>query len=932
MILNGMLRLLPGKCAQSRRDSQSSQRAQPPEARIKERRALYNHGIPMGALSQGSQLGAYEILNFIGAGGMGEVYRARDTRLGRDVAIKILAETFAHDADKLARFEREARVLASLNHPNIAAIYGFEQAGDTKFLVMEYVSGKTLRGPMPVEEALPIANQIAEGLEAAHEKCIIHRDLKPTNIKITPEGKAKVLDFGLAKAMLPEGTTSSPGPDSPTISVASTREGFILGTAAYMSPEQARGKPVDKRADIWAFGCVLYEMLTGKPVFAGDTVTDTLAAVVRNEPDLAAVPEVVRGVLRRCLQKDPARRLRDIADARLELEEAPEKTTTERPRRQWLPWAVAAATATCALIAALLWPRTPQAAPGQVVRSTMLLQGRSNPRAVAVSRDGSHVAYLSAPPGPIFLRRMDQFESKPVPGTENASAVFFSPDGQWLGFADSNKLKKVPVNGGAPMTVYDTGSASQSGGVANSGASWGANGDIIFGGGSDGLMRISADGGNPEVLTTLDEKNGERAHRWPRFLPDGRSVLFTIASSGAAAAYDDSKIAVFDLSTQRRHILIEGGSCAHYLSTGHLIYWRDAALFAVPFNAKQLRVTGPAVPVLQRVSGMSGVGFGDFDVSESGTLAYIPGGDLTSSLLLWVDRQGKAEPLPAAPRPYLSLQISPDGRRVALAIGPLRSRSDIWIYDLSREALTRVTSQPGAFDPVWAPDGKRIAFRFRPTPRNNNLAWVYADSSSEVELLLTLKAQSILPGLSWTPDGRTLVFTETSPAGVADLWVLSIGGERKSRPFYETPFTKATPAISPDGRWLAYVSDEDGRPQIYVRGAPRADGLPAAPGKWLISTDGGDAPRWSRNGRELFYRDRGKLIAVAIEPGPQFQAGTPKVLFEGNYHTHAYDVSPDGRRFLMVKPEGSVHQDPGAQQMHIIVDWVEELKRLASSG
>ncbi len=878
----------------------------------------------------GRTLGRYQITDQLGAGGMGEVWRARDARLGRDVAIKILPPAFAQDPERLARFEREAQVLAALNHPNIAAVYGLEEADGAPCLVLEMVPGETLRGPVSPDEALLIARQIIDALEEAHEKGIVHRDLKPANIKITPEGKVKVLDFGLAKAL--EGDAAAHlSTQSPTLTVAAlTRGGVLLGTAAYMSPEQARGKPVDKRSDIWAFGCVLYEMLTGKQAFGGETVTDSLAAIVKNEPDWSALPEStppqVRRLLQRCLEKDPKRRLRDIGEARILLDE-PAPAITPQPASiphppapiPRMPWAVAAAAAAAAAVGFWGWLGAPEPAARPVMRLTAALPSTTGARWLAVSRDGTRLAFRGD--NQIYVRSGDQFEAKRVPGTEGAFGVFLSPDGQWIAYGDRSKLKKVPVNGGAPITLCDGG--------AGYGASWGPDGNIVFAtAGSWGLKRVSSAGGKPEDLTKPDVQKGE-THRWPEVLPDGSGVLFTIGGA-AFASWDDAKIAVLDLKTGRQRVLVEGGTVARYVPTGHLVYWRAGSLFAVPFDLRRLEVTGQAVPVLEGVAGVASVGFADFGISNTGMLAYVPGGAEGSNMhLAWVDRQGKAQLLAAPPKPYYSPRVSPDGRRVAMSMGDARAASDIWVYDVDRSTLTRVTFQAGAWAPAWTPDGRSLVYRSKAGDKGT-FALAAADGSAGVQTLALVDMQAF--GGQLSPDGKLLVFPQPGKAGKIDLWTVAVdtsaAGEPKPSAFLETAFDKFAPAFSPDGRWIAYQSSETGQMQVYVQGAPRAGGSPAA-GKWQISTDGGTVPVWARSGRELFYRNADKVMAVEVVPGPSFRAGTPKTLFEGRYARGGYDAAPDGKRFLMMQ---SAQSEAGPAQLHVVMNWFEELRRRAPAN
>jgi Tol biopolymer transport system component len=891
-------------------------------------------------LASGARLGPYEILSPLGSGGMGEVYRANDTKLGRDVAIKVLPEAFAHDPDRLSRFQREAKMLAALNHPNIATIHGLEQSNGTSYLVMELVSGETLQqriareGRLPIEEALGVCRQIAEALEAAHEKGIIHRDLKPANVKMTPEGRVKVLDFGLAKAFA-GGESGSDLSNSPTLSAAGTMRGVILGTAAYMSPEQARGKVVDKRTDIWAFGCVLYEVLTGQQAFQGDTVTEILAAVLRGEPDWpalpAATPTKVRDLLRHCLQKDRTLRLRDAGDACIELQEALAAPSV-RPSvidpavRGWRQAVVLGlAGLVVAVVAGLAaWNLKPAASrpvtravitlpPGQQVPLAGLYD---NGPALALSPDGTHLAYVAMQGGTqqLYRRAMDGWEARPVPGTEGAVAPFFSPDGQELGFFASRlgggTLRKVTLSGGAPIMLGDF--------LYPFGASWGNHGRIAFVPSlSAGLQQVSEAGGAPQPLIRL--ANGE-AQGWPEFLPDGKAVLFA-----ALAGPGEAEVAVQSLATGERRNLNLKGAQPRYAHSGHLVYAQGGNLMAVPFDPQRLTVTGAPVSVIEGVVQSPTTLAAQYSISATGTLVYLQGTGVQAapSRLVWVDRKGEERALPQPARGYGTPRVSPDGRLVAVLI-----EGDIWVGDLARGTLTRLTSQgsPNIMG-AWTPDGKRIAFgSFREgSPRN--LVWQLADGSGAADRLARAKPASQAP-TSWSPDGQLLAFEETNPTTRWDIWVLRIS-DRKADPFLNTQFNEGAPRFSPDGHWLAYVSDESGRFETYVQP------YPGPGGKTSISTDGGTEPVWNRNGRELFYRSGNKMMAVDIATQPSFAASKPRVIFEGPYVLAGttmpeYDVSPDGEHFLMLKPAESAQ---GAlKQINVVLNWFEELKQKVPTG
>jgi len=891
------------------------------------------------AIQSGAHLGPYEITGAIGAGGMGEVYRAHDPKLGRDVAIKVLPEAFARDADRMARFQREAKVLASLNHPNIATIYGLEDSDSTHALVMELVEGPTLadrlkQGPIPVDEAVRIAKQIADALEYAHERGIIHRDLKPANVKVTNDDAVKVLDFGLAKA-LESDPSSFDISTSPTISRMATMQGVLLGTAAYMSPEQAKGKSVDRRADIWAFGCVLYEMLTGKKAFQGDAVTDTLAAVIRAEPDWsqlpAATPMRVRVLTQRCLQKDPKQRLRDIGDARISLDEV--LSGAQEPgqslaaighpaQRRWL-WILAGFAGALILAGAAGfagWTLKPDPAK-PVTRSVInlppgqRLAGLAQP-ALAISADGRALAYVATAQGgseqQIYLRAMDGTEAKPIRGTEGATDPFFSPDGQWLGFFADGKLKKIPVSGGVAQTLAEV--------VNLYGATWGNQGTIIFAPLTTVLKQVPDGGGNSQTVTRLGK--GENFQGWPEFLPSGRAVIF--AGAPGTGNWTAARIAVQSVGSGEHRTLVQGATAPGYAPSGHLVYAQDGSLMAVPFDVHRLEVTGAAVPAIEGVLQSPVTGSAQYGISATGSLVYVPGSvQGEQSKLVWVNRNGTEQALAAPARAYLNPRLSPDGQRVAVSIS--EQEAQIWLYDLSRETLTRFTFEGTSNQyPVWTPDGKRIAFRSN-KEGPLNIYWQIADGSGGLERLSA--ADEAQTPNSWSPDGRLLAFMELTTPG-QNIWVLRIG-DRKAEPFTGTAFVNGAPEFSPDGHWLAYISDESGHREIYVQA------YPGPGGRWQVSTDGGTEPVWNRNGRELFYRNGDKMMAVDVAARPAFTSGRPRMLFEGPYEPTPvtfpnYDVSPDGQRFLMLKP---VEQEATAPtQINVVLNWTEELKRLVPTG
>ena len=892
------------------------------------------------------RIGVYQVLGPLGTGGMGEVYRARDTTLGREVAIKILPRAFTSDPDRLARFEREARVLATLNHPHVGAIYGFEvgpaEAGPhVHALVLELVEGETLaeriaRGAVPVPEALAIARQIAEALDAAHEKGIVHRDLKPANIKITPDGVVKVLDFGLAKAGVGLGTT----PDltqSPTMTVGGTRDGIILGTAAYMSPEQARGQAVDKRSDIWSFGCVLYEMLTGHVAFHGHTVSDTIAAILEREADWkvlpAEAPPALRVLLRRCLEKDRRERVADISTALFVLEEqaslaAPGGVASVPPlprRLGW--WHVAALAGVASVVTAVagvgVW-FTMRPAPPSVVRTTITTSGSTaltlsglDPD-VAITRDGSRVVYRGD--NQLLVRALNQLEPTVLSGLGAPEGVFTSPDGQWIGFFDGVLLlKKVAIAGGPPVTVCAIEGTPK-------GATWGEDGTVVFATNAlaTGLQRVSAAGGEPTVLTKPDPARGESDHLWPEFLPGGNAVLFTITPAGGGI--EDARVAVLDLKSGTSTVLIRGGSHAHYVPTGHLVYGVAGTLRAVAFDLGRLEVVGSAEPVLEGVV-MNSFGGTDVAVAANGSLVYVPGsaGGGRQQTVMSVDRHGRASPLPGLPRDsYRDVRVSPDGARLALA-----TQSDVWTYDFERATLSRLTTDPGADrSPLWTPDGQRIIFTSRRAGYQELFSRPADGTASDQPLLTRAKDLLDLQANGWSADGRQLLFAEVTPNHQCAIGQIATEHPSAANMLVTRASCNWYAAVSPNGRWIAYESSVSGPGEIYVERYPELGN------RQQISTGGGRVPLWSRDGRELFFssQDGRKMLAVPVQFGTTLVIGRPQVLFEFPMDVilsgRPYDIAPDGR-FLII-PNGQADFGGGtASNLIVVQNWSEELKRLA---
>jgi len=912
-------------------------------------------------LTPGARLGAYEVVEAIGAGGMGEVYRARDLKLGRDVALKILPDHFVGDPDRVARFEREAQVIASLNHPNIAMIYGFQDSDGVKALVLELVEGDPLsvliaRRPLPLDETVAIARQIADALEAAHDKGIVHRDLKPDNVKISPDGKIKVLDFGLAKMLEPEMAQNPTymGTMSPTLSIHATYGGVILGTAAYMSPEQARGKPVDRRTDIWSFGCVLFEMLTGKQTFEpGETISDAVAHILTREPDWNALPadtpSHVRTLLRRCLQKDPHKRLPHIGLVRLELDEgahtpaADQSRSTEPAPRdnrsaKGRVIAVGAIAAAIAIGAVATWAlmRRPTESHRPVrfsVISSQPFVSNAFFNNLAISPDGTRFVYIAGAPGgeqQMMMRPLDQLEAVAMKGITSAGSPFFSPDSRSIGFfvPASSEMKRVSIDGGPAVTLARFQGTPR-------GASWGPDNTIVFATNdpTTGLLRIRAGGGEPTVLTKPDPARGEGEHYFPSFLPGGKAVLFTVTP--ANGVIENAQVAVLDLTTGQTKTLV-GGTHARYVASGHLVYASGGSLRAVRFDLEHLTVVGDPLPVVDQVRTL-GTGAALFDISDNGTLVFIPGGFNASvgapRSLVWVDRHGVETAIPVPIRSYVFARISPDGQRAAVDIRD--QENDIWIWDFKRQTLTKLTFNPGADAwPIWTPDGKHIVFA---SARGAfiNLFWQPSDGTGMAERLTT-SANSQNPH-SFSPDGKTLIVQEVIGGNGADLTTLDMTpvlgktptGKLETQPLLHTPAQENAGEISPDGHWIAYYSNSTGRPEVYVRAFPNVDGG----GQWLVSTNGGSRPAWNKNGRELFFLGLdGVMMSVPVQTTPTFTPGNPVKLFDGQQFAggqsgRLYDVSADGQRFLMIKEGSEAGAKPPPPTLTVVVDWLAELKQ-----
>lgn len=875
------------------------------------------------SVTTGAHLGPYEIQDRLGVGGMGEVFRAQDTRLGRSVAIKISAERFSE------RFEREARLIAALNHPNICTLYDV----GPDYLVMELVEGPTLadrlaEGPMPLDEALGVARQIAEALRAAHEKGIVHRDLKPANIKLKPDGTVKVLDFGLATATSAAATGLSTA-DSPTFTMGSTQAGTILGTAGYMAPEQARGRPVDKRADIWAFGAVLYEMLSGGKLFEGETVSDSLANILTKEPDFNRVPFQARRLLRSCLQKDPRQRLNDIGDALLLLDE-PGTTVTVAGRRSvwlWLGPVLALVAAIVLDVAGWLHWR---AAPAQQESLRFQIQPPEKVTLAAtgpfaLSPDGRKLVFAGIDNGEqkLWIRSMDSLEAHAVAGTNftRAAPMFWSPDSRFVAFESDGKLKKIDVSGGPPEDICDLPAGSEL-----IGGSWNRNDVVLFGGSRSTIMRVSAAGGTAVPVTDLDRQRGDRLHGYPIFLPDGKDFLyirFTGREYGVYAGSLDTKP-----ERQNANLLFKTGSNVSYVPAvnsgkGHILFVRDGTLYAQTFNPGRLAIEGEPVPVQQQVGVNPGLLLGMASATGNDLVYRSSAGE--DLQLTWLDRSGRSVRTAGEAGRYQMFVLSRDGTRIAVAKRDTKG-TDIWLMDMNTGASTRFTFTSTNTNPVWSPDGTRVIF----ASLRGGMQALYEKSTNGAGAENVLLPNAPALGLSdWSRDGRYLVFNSNDT-----IWVLPLMGDRKPIPFLHSSFIQIGARLSPDSRWIAFPSKESGREEIYVESfTPKADaGSAATTGKWLVSRDGGVGMiHWRQDGKELFYlAPDGGVMAVPITSGPAFHAGTPERLFtvptafmRSTAPGNLADVSPDGQNFLLALPKGG----ESSQDFTVVTNWQAGLQK-----
>jgi serine/threonine-protein kinase len=908
----------------------------------------------------GSRIGPYEIESALGAGGMGEVYRAKDTRLGRHVAIKSLPAAFAQDPERVARFKREAQLLAALNHPHIAGIHGLEESNGAQFLVLEFVDGETLadrlaKGPIPLAESLRIAHEVIDALEAAHEKGIIHRDLKPGNVALTADGKVKVLDFGLARYEAGDAGSSIDLTASPTLAYAGTQAGIILGTAAYMSPEQAKGRAVDKRSDVWAFGCLLFEMLSGKKAFEGEDVSDTLAAILRGEPDWSAlpsdVPPTVRSLIKRCLEKDRRARIPDLSVVRyllsdsaaadllsasgLHIKAAVAEATPQK--RSMMPWLAAAVFALGFAAVLVLWSPWRRAAAPSIVRvstevgaDTSLVPAFT---AVALSPDGSMIAFAGADatnPSHVFIRRLDQLQATMLPSTEGAVAPFFSPDAQWLAFFSGGKLKKVAVSGGAAVTLCDAPSAR--------GGSWADDGSIVFQPESTPgtpLMRVSAAGGAASPLMHLAD--GEAMQRWPQMLPGSKAVLFTSLGTGGSV-FDAGQIVVQKLPDGPRTVLVKNAYFGRYARSGHVLYVQQGTLFAAPFDLDHLELTGAGVPAVESLLSTNANGSAQLTIADNGTLAHVSGATVSSAAPIdWLDASGKTTPLRSTPSDWSSPSFSPDGTRLAVDISD-GTQVDIWVYDWARDTLSRLTfDKTDDVRPAWTPDGRRIVFASKRGEKGEqNLYWQRSDGTGDVQQLT--EGTNVKYGGSFHPSGKYLAYTEVRPGTASDVMILPLEGDEaagwkpgKATAFLSAPYTEGSPHFSPDGRWIAYLSNESGRNELYVRP------FPGPGGKWQISNGDADDPNWSRTKHELLFLSAGSsriMRAAYVVEGDSFRAEKPQLWSEGivtgrpRPPSRDFDLHPDGQRFAIAA--GATIANSKLDKVVLTFNFFEELKRLTA--
>jgi Tol biopolymer transport system component len=914
------------------------------------------------SIQAGTRLGQYEIESAIGRGGMGEVYRARDTRLGRRVAIKSLPPAFAQDPERISRFKREAQLLAAVNHAHIAGIHGLEEIEGALYLVLEFVDGETLadriaKGRLPLDEALKLAREVIDALEAAHDKGIIHRDLKPANIALTADGQVKVLDFGLARYEAGEIGSGVDITHSPTLAYAGTQAGVILGTAAYMSPEQAKGRAVDKRSDVWAFGCVLFEMLTGTKAFEGEDVSDTLAAILRGEPDWAAlppdVPPAIRTLIKRCLDKDRRTRIPDLSVVRFLMGDATSADTpvvspvaheavpARQPRvRAFIPWLLASALALglAGVLAFLVpWGGTPAPAPVRVsaeIGADASLSAGLGP-SIALAPDGEMLAFIASvgtEPAHLYVRRLAQLQATILTSTEGAYSPFFSPKGDWVGFFAGGKLKKVAVAGGAAVTLCDAPSGR--------GASWADDDTIVFqpeNTPGSRLQRVPAAGGTPGPLIPLAE--GEGMQRWPQMLPGSKALLYSSLPVSANGVWDQGEVVVQKLPDGPRQVLHKGGYFARYARSGHILFIQQGTLFAAPFDAGRVELTGAPVPVIESLLSTNNIGAGQLTISDTGTAVHVSGETVTNAAPIeWLDQSGKTAVLRKTPADWSSPSFSPDGTRLAMDISD-GTQADIWVYDWARDTLSRLTfDNADDLRPFWTPDGRRIGFASKRGEKGaQDLYWQRADGTGDVQKLTD--GPNLKYGGSWHPSGKYLAYSELRPGTGSDVMILPMEGDETTgwKPgtataFLSAPYTEGSPMFSPDGRWIAYISNESARNEIYVRP------FPGPGGKWQISNGNADDPNWSRTKRELLFASAGDsriMRAPYTVEADSFRAEKPQLWSEGVFAARPrppsrdFDLHPDGQRFAF-----AAGQTSGSAKLDKVVltfNFFDELTRLTAA-
>jgi len=870
-----------------------------------------------------SVIGHYRVLEKLGAGGMGEVYLAEDSKLGRRIALKVLPPELAESPERLKRFETEARAVAALNHPNIVTVHSVEEADGVHFITMELVRGKTLTASIhqtSLREFFDVAVPLADALSAAHQQGIVHRDLKPDNVMLTDEGRVKILDFGLAKMRAKPSGDSEPFALSHLPTKSATSPGMIVGTVAYMSPEQAEGKKVDPRSDIFSLGIILYQLLAGRHPFLGESAASVLSAILKDTPPLpsdvdARVPHELSRIVRRCLEKGLTQRYQSAVDLRNDLEEvkgdlesgalerrsALQAAPAARGSTRFLPW-VLASIAASTVVATLVISSGTDLPLRAIRRFVIQPPADASLRGEAIlSPDGTHLLFQGADGDrtSLYLQPLDQFAPRRLEGTNGAYRPVFSPDGKWVGFVAEGKLKKVPVGGGAPVTLCDAGGL---------GLSWGEDGNIVFGTISSGLRQVSAEGGEPKIIVAPEIERGDLDFHFPQILPGGENVLFTRHAKNGTFG-----IEVYSMKTRQRKPLIESAFYGRFTPTGHLVYAKGHTLYAAPFHLGSMEISGSSVSVVENVRTVPNDGWANFSIADDGTLVYIPEPNRAGRSLLWVDRIGREERLPLSPRAFTDPRLSPDGRQLAMAVED-SDRQDIWVYDLERETEHRVTFEGFNESPIWTPDGSRLTFTSDPAGVRN-LFWKPSDGSGVAERLTQSELRQW--PFEWSRDGTMLLFDEADPTDLASIHVLRLEEEPRTEPFIRGSSYAGAPRLSPDGRSVVYEADGE----IFVHP------FPGTGGPRQITTEGGVAPTWSRDGREIFFSSGGAMVAVSIETSPTVRTGRPRKLFDDRYvfsqFGSGYDVAPDGR-FLMIKPS---EDENTPRPIYVVQGWFEELKR-----